>query len=425
MSAPWASRGQSVKSREKALFSTETSPAAGLIVLMPEIKARLMTRLPLRWLPACIVLLGALAQGSAASAQMNPQLPPQPIPQRVPQQPPVAQGAQPYPEGVPPSSNPICTRLEAQLAILNRGSGTDPAKAAQISRYQAAANQQQQQLDRVTSQSSRMGCDRSAFLSFFTGRSAQCGPINRRIEQMRANLNQIETSLAQLRGGDGMGNNGDDQRRSVIAALGQNRCGPQYVNTAPAQGPGGFLANLFGNSDNNASPPPPGSYPTPASGTYRTICVRTCDGGFFPISFATVPARFAEDENTCKALCPAAKNASLFVYPNPGGKLSQAVSLTGQPYTSLPNAFRFRTKYDPTCACKAPGQSWAEALKGVEGPQGGNLTPQQVTPAPAKERAAAVAGTQPPAATAAATSATSDATPAHIRIVGPPFIPQH
>ncbi|MGH6681582.1 MAG: DUF2865 domain-containing protein, partial [Bradyrhizobium sp.] len=261
---------------------------------MPEIKLKLTTTLFLHWLVAGVALLGALAQGSTALAQMNPQVPPQPIPQRVPQQSPVAQGAQPYPEGVPPSVNPICTRLEAQLAILNRGGGADTAKAAQISRYQAAANQQQQQLDRVTSQASRMGCDRSGFLSFFTGRSAQCGPVNRRIEQMRANLNQIEASLAQLRGEDGMGNNGDDQRRSVLAALGQNNCGPQYVNTAPS--PGNFLANLFGN--NNPTPPAPGSYPAPASGTYRTICVRSCDGGFFPISFATVPARFAEDENT-------------------------------------------------------------------------------------------------------------------------------
>ena len=397
---------------------------------MPEIKPKLTIAFLPRWPLACIALLGALAQGSAAWAQMNPQVPPQPIPQRVPQQQPIAQGApqpQPYPQGAPPPSNPICTRLEAQLAILNRGGGTDPAKAAQINRYQAAANQQQQQLDRVTSQARRMGCDRSGFFSFFTGRSAQCGPIDNRIEQMRDNLNQIKTSLEQLRGGDGMGNSGDDQRRSVLAALGQNNCGPQYVNTAP--GPGNFLANLFGN--NNPNPTPPGPYPTPASGTYRTLCVRSCDGGFFPISFATVPARFAADEKTCKALCPAA-NASLFVYPNPGGKLDQAVSLTGQPYTSLPNAFRFRTKYDPTCACKAQGQTWAEALKAVEDQEGDAVTARtqqpQATPAAAKQGAApatATSGTQPPATSTATASASSSTAPGHIRIVGPPFIPQH
>ena len=42
------------------------------------------------------------------------------------------------------------------------------------------------------------------------------------------------------------------------------------------------------------------------SGTFRTLCVRTCDGFYFPISYATTPARFAEDERTCQRLCPAA-----------------------------------------------------------------------------------------------------------------------
>lgn len=396
---------------------------------MPEITPKLSTTFHLRWLLACTALLGALALGSTAWAQMNPRVPPPPIPQGAQQQP-VAQGAQQsYLQGVPPPRNPICTRLEAQLAILNRGGGTDPARAAQINRYQTAANQQQQQLDRVTSQARRMGCDRSGFFSFFTGRPAQCGPLDRKIGQMRANLNQIEASLEQLRGGDMGDNAGDDQRRSVLAALGQNNCGPQYVNTAP--GPGNFLTDLFGN--NNPNPAPPASYPTPASGTYRTICVRSCDGGFFPISFATVPARFPDDANTCKALCPAA-NASLFVYPNPGGKLNQAVSLTGQPYTSLPNAFRFRTKYDPTCSCRAPGQSWAEALKAVNDQPGATVTATgmqqpQATPASVKQEAApatATAGAQPPpATTTAAASTSSKTTPAHIRIVGPPFIQQH
>jgi hypothetical protein len=66
--------------------------------------------------------------------------------------------------------------------------------------------------------------------------------------------------------------------------------------------------------------------------------VRSCDGAYFPISFATVPGRFPDDEKTCKALCPAAE-ASLFAYRNPGEDMSQAVSINGQPYSSSPNAF--------------------------------------------------------------------------------------
>ena len=43
-----------------------------------------------------------------------------------------------------------------------------------------------------------------------------------------------------------------------------------------------------------------------------------------------------------------------------------AVSTSGQPYTALPNAFRFRQEFNPTCSCRAPGQSWADALKGID-----------------------------------------------------------
>ncbi|WP_442757521.1 DUF2865 domain-containing protein, partial [Pseudomonas sp. PM2] len=69
--------------------------------------------------------------------------------------------------------------------------------------------------------------------------------------------------------------------------------------------------------------------------TYRTVCVRTCDGFFFPISFAATPARFPSDEQMCQRQCPGTE-ARLFAYRNPGGDIDQAVAINGQPYSSLP-----------------------------------------------------------------------------------------
>src|SRR6266403_6132268 len=291
---------------------------------------------------ACATLLGVFMLSVEAWAQMSPAAPP--------------------PQGAP--VNPMCPRLEAQLAALDRGGGSgDPARDEQIRRYQEAATKQQTELDRVTSQAKRMGCDSSGFFSLFSGQSAQCGPVNNQIQQMRANLEQITTSLERLRSGGLGGGERDNQRRSVLAALAQNNCGPQYANAA--RGPGSFLESLFGNNNNNASPTMPGADLGPPSGTYRTVCVRTCDGFYFPISFATVPARFPDDEKTCKALCPATE-ASLFTYRNPGEDINQAVSINGQPYSSLPNAFKFRTEFNASCACKAAGQTWSEALKSVD-----------------------------------------------------------
>ena len=335
--------------------------------------------------------------------------------------------------------NPMCPRLEAQLAMIDRGGGGDPAKDEQIHRYQDSAARQQAELDRITSQAKRMGCDSSGFFSLFNGQSAQCGPVNHQIQQMRANLDQITTNLERLRSGGLGGSDRENQRHSVLLALAQNSCGPQYaaaLQQQQQQGPGNFLNNLFGggNTPPNATPIDSG----PQSGTYRTVCVRTCDGGYFPISFATVPARFPDDERTCKALCPATE-ANLYAYRNPGEDMNQAVSIGGQPYTSSPNAFRFRQEFNPTCSCKAPGQTWADALKNIDdkaaAEQQGDIIvtdesakkmsrPQQTKATPARK--GTVATTAPASATPqSATAAPSDASSngKQIRTVGPTFIP--
>jgi len=366
-----------------------------------------------RLMLACAALLGVLAPGVGAFAQTNPAAAPQ--------------------QGAP--VNPMCPRLEAQLATIDHGGGSgDPARDDQIRRYQDAATKQQSELDRVTSQAKRMGCDSSGFFSLFSGQSAQCGPVNNQIQQMRANLDQITTSLERLRGGFGSPDR-DNQRRSVLTALAQNNCGPQYVNAAP--GPGNFLNNLFGNNNPGA----PGADLGPQSGTYRTVCVRSCDGFYFPISFATVPAKFPDDEKTCKALCPAT-DASLFSYRNPGEDINQAVSINGQPYASSPNAFHYRQEFNPSCSCKAPGQTWSDALKSIDDKaaaegQGDIIVTEEsakkmsrplpkAAPVVAKKGAPAAStttATAPDAPAADASTSTTAPDNKQIRSVGPTFIP--
>ena len=46
--------------------------------------------------------------------------------------------------------------------------------------------------------------------------------------------------------------------------------------------------------------------------------------------------------------------------------MNQAVSINGQPYSSSPNAFRYRQEFNPSCACKAAGQTWSDALKSID-----------------------------------------------------------
>lgn len=127
---------------------------------------------------------------------------------------------------------------------------------------------------------------------------------------------------------------------------------------AAAVAPRGFLDRLFGNTDENPDVAP---NDMPEGAGFRTVCVRMCDGAFFPISFSTVQSHFGEDEALCKRQCPAAEVA-LYTYNNPGQDIQQAVSLSGQLYSALPNAFKYRTEYNANCSCRGPGQSWADAL---------------------------------------------------------------
>jgi hypothetical protein len=258
--------------------------------------------------------------------------------------------------GAPQSSprNQACLRLEGQLAAIDRGvAAFDPAKAEQIRRYEDAAGKQQAELDRLTQQSRRMGCQGGGFFALFSGQSPQCGPLNNQIQQVRANLDRFLTETQRLQGNSG---EREAQRRSLLVALGQNDCGPQYRQYANA-GPGGFFENLFGGFGHSSD--------SAAGGTYRTLCVRTCDGFYFPISFSTVPNRFADDEQLCQRLCPAAE-AVLYSHRNPGEDVSRAVSTSGRLYSELPTAFSYRKQFNPSCGCRAPGQSWAQALRQID-----------------------------------------------------------
>jgi hypothetical protein len=176
------------------------------------------------------------------------------------------------------------------------------------------------------------------------------------------------------------------------------------------------------------------------------VCVRSCDGYYFPISYSTVQSRFADDQRTCQRECPAT-DAQLYTYRNPGEDINQAVSLAGQSYTALPTAFQYRKEFNAACSCRKPGQSWADALKGADDAstlesgdivvtdQNAKALSQPVaTPAPkgakgAKPGAATAAApvVSPPTAQAASSADTStDTTPkGAVRTVGPPFVAAH
>jgi hypothetical protein len=250
-----------------------------------------------------------------------------------------------------PPQNPVCARLETQLASVERGGG-DPSRATAIKRNEDNVNQLQANLDRMTAQSQRLGCQSAGIFSIFTPQPPQCSSLSSQIDQARTTLDRAMNDLqrSQAPGGNDL----ESQRQSVIAALAQNNCGPQYRAAAGAPQRGVF-ETIFGGANTQYN-----GVDVSQGGTFRTLCVRTCDGFYYPISFATSPSHFAEDEQTCRNTCPAAEVALYSHRTNED--VRSAATAQGRRYTDLPNAFKYRQTYDATCSCRRPGQSWADAL---------------------------------------------------------------
>ena len=94
--------------------------------------------------------------------------------------------------------------------------------------------------------------------------------------------------------------------------------------------------------------------------SYRTLCVRTCDGFYFPIGDGVRRERLYADARACTQRCDG--EARLFYYPTNGGSVETMVDMTGKPYASLPTAFLYRKTLVEGCTCKpAPWSAEAAA----------------------------------------------------------------
>ena len=96
---------------------------------------------------------------------------------------------------------------------------------------------------------------------------------------------------------------------------------------------------------------------------YRTLCVRLCDGYYFPISFSTRRDRFAGDAGRCERQCP--NRSRLFVYRNPGEEVEDMRDLKGNSYRSLPTALLYRAKFVADCTCRDAASSEAASTGAI------------------------------------------------------------
>ncbi len=239
-----------------------------------------------------------------------------------------------------------CRKLEASLAAASK-----PA-ATQTRSYDKAILQQQQQIAKVRAQRDDLGC---GFLSF----RAECSGVKSTLARMERNLFELE----QTRGSMGSRGNKSEQAR-ILAALRDTGCrgGDRTASIGDQRKPTLF-ERIFGAQEETTQIPGgvlerPGSGGGTAwaGGNFRTLCVRTCDGYFFPISYSSSRGNFDRDSKACAAMCPGT-DVALYYHRVPSEESDQMISVaTRQPYADLPTAFDYKEAdfvRPEGCACGA------------------------------------------------------------------------
>lgn len=274
----------------------------------------------------------------------------------------------------------ICVKLERQLASVG-GQRSGGAK------FQNAARAQAQQLQIARSQARRAGCGGS-FLIFGSSKSNSptCQRVNNTIRKMEGNL-------AKLQNKSNSGGSPELSKARLRAALDANDCYDRVVAVSAKRAlpdaispvRRGVIDRIFGGevveqrienkvasanirdlsskrrvkviNGNDSS-----IQEYEVGGTFRTLCVRTCDGYYFPVSFSTTSTHFSTDEKSCSAMCPGAET-KLYYHSIPDQEPEEMISLAKEPYMSSPTAFKYRVNgiaSTPGCTCQAQQEATLE-----------------------------------------------------------------
>jgi len=315
--------------------------------------------------------------------------------------------------------------------------------------YQQAISRQQREIDTVQRDLRRFGCTSGSFIVFGGQNAETCDMLSGTLDRMYDNLAELQNHDIPLV----TRTMSPARRAQLLDALERNGCND--VPDTP-------------HAARDTTPPEPASYdpdirqqPLPAprkpeirnlgggdrGGNLQTVCVRTCDGGFFPISTNTSPGSFERDAQVCSMMCPGVET-ELFYHGVGTQEMSEMVSASGgMPYKEEPYAFKFRSSAhkDKSCSCNFSAyyreMMKREAVKG----NAGDIAPQDQTstapePQPQKPYSSilnldAKPETKTPSAPAPKQAATAEKAPepgpampydpskAQVRKVGPQFLP--
>jgi hypothetical protein len=259
-----------------------------------------------------------------------------------------------------------CRQLETELASASSGGRASPM---QIRKYDSAIARQGAEIAKARSRARSSGCG----FSLFGSNVAACATLNASMERMNANLDTLRSQRTKLATG---GSRRD--RARIMAALDARGCrGAKQVEARTPEKKTATQRLLDDFSNNNArqaetvdtaseqdgeldlGPPAELTFeraPHP-QGEFRTMCVRTCDGYFFPMSNAASLRDFERDQKNCESSCPGTRMQVFYTRGIGDDPANMTSSVNGKPYGELPTAYLYKKPSNPeapACGCNAP-----------------------------------------------------------------------
>lgn len=271
---------------------------------------------------------------------------------------------------------PVPRRLAAALpAIAGLAAALAPALPA---RAQSAADQW---ASAIREQQDAIATNRTARARCGTAADPRCAALNDRARLMEENLGRLQRQHSRLTGvpvaapraasgatvaGARIGVDGRRVREVAPPGVAEVRPvapAPQRSLFSMLFGGGGETqarsgvtidGEPMGELRQDGAGPASGDGYGAWSGNYRTLCVRTCDGFYFPVSFNSSRGRLKTDAAVCKALCPQAETR-LYYHDANGQEAEDAVAADdGTALAKMTNAFVYRTKVIDGCTCGTP-----------------------------------------------------------------------
>jgi len=251
------------------------------------------------------------------------------------------------------AASPVCDRLNSELTALSE----IYSAPAQVRKYARAIAEQKLSIRELRSQLRDTGCSSGSLFVMGGDNAEECQQLEGKMARMETNL----AILAEKRISLMTGETEDARRQDVLAAIDENRCSEETIlaNASPEDSlvsdtPDGIETIRVPSSESNYEDRQfidlGGSA---VNGSYRTMCVRTCDGAYFPISSQASPMGFQRDAQVCSMMCPGTET-ELYYHSIREESDAMRSTFTDRPYDELDNAYRFRTQTptkDKACGC--------------------------------------------------------------------------